>query len=394
MTRNRCSLKTRALLYGVFAIAAIFLFVVTACSSGVYQKQDSYGGVPAENEAPAPMLLRSESVAADSVMAVEDEFIMESDTSSEPVPENSDMRKRIYNGSAGLVVEDLEKTRKSLEDLTTRSNGYVEQSYRDYLVLRIPAEQFDTIFARILGMGSVKYQSVETWDVTDQYADIQARLTTAEATRERLYTLLERSTDPEERARILREIGRLTEEIESIKQQVQILDSRIAFSRITVELIPRLQEDRTGQDIPFGWIESLNPLSPVSDKLKARMDLNPGEDFAVFAREDIYLAEDASGTSISVSSVENSPRGDSLFWQKALVHYLSGYYASYTEKELSFGDKELKGVEFVSKDTAPYRYFVGVAVDKDDLHIVEIFSPRSDRDFSDLYKALKEGECR
>ena len=140
----------------------------------------------------------------------------------------------------------------------------MEQSYADYLVLRVPAEQFDSLFKEVLGMGKIRYQQIDTWDVTDRYQDTQARLKTAEETRKRLYVLLERSTDPKDRARILREIGRLTEEIESIRQQLQILDSRIAFSRINVELIPRLQEDAYRQEIPFPWIASLSPLSPVS----------------------------------------------------------------------------------------------------------------------------------
>ena len=283
MTKNRCSLKTRTLIYGVYAVAAIFFFIITACSSGVYQKQDWYGKSSAENEASAPMVLRSEGAPAEAIL-MEDDFFEETDTAAQPLPSEAHPRKRIYNGSAGLIVEDQEKTRKLLEDMAVGMNGYVEQSYIDYLVLRIPADLFDEAFVQILELGTVKYQSVETRDVTDQYADIQARLTTAEATRERLYTLLEKSTDPEERARILREIGRLTEEIESIKQQVQIMESRIAFSRITVELIPRLQEEVSRDAIPFGWIESLNPLNPVSDKLTARIDLDPGMDFAVFAK--------------------------------------------------------------------------------------------------------------
>ena len=393
MTKNRCSLKTRTLIYGVYAVAAIFFFIITACSSGVYQKQDWYGKSSAENEASAPMVLRSEGAPAEAIL-MEDDFFEETDTAAQPLPSEAHPRKRIYNGSAGLIVEDQEKTRKLLEDMAVGMNGYVEQSYIDYLILRIPADLFDEAFVQILELGTVKYQSVETRDVTDQYADIQARLTTAEATRERLYTLLEKSTDPEERARILREIGRLTEEIESIKQQVQIMESRIAFSRITVELIPRLQEEVSRDAIPFGWIESLNPLNPVSDKLTARIDLDPGMDFAVFAKENIYLAEDALGTSISISSVENSPRGDSTFWQKALIHYLGGYYASYTKQDLTFGDKSLRGVEFVSKETTPYRYFIGIVVEKEELHIVEIFSPRGESSFSDFYNALAEGECR
>ncbi len=386
-------MKIRLLMYTAYFMAAVIFFFISACSSGDYAEEAWYGEAAMESEAPAPAMKRSEMDFAETLV-MEDELTPEEAQPGGEQAKPEQNRKRIYNGSAGLVVEEPEKSRKKLEDLANESGGYVEQSYRDYLVLRVPAEQFHELFQRILGMGSIQYQSVDTWDVTDQYMDIQARLATAQATRDRLYVLLERSTDPEERARILREIGRLTEEIESIKQQIQILDSRIAFSRITVELIPRLQDDGTRGTIPFSWIASLTPLNPVSSELEARVTLNPGEDFAVFEKEEIYLAEDALGTSLSISTVENSPLGDSVFWQKALVHHLEGYYAEAVEKDLKFGDRTLAGAEFVSKDREPFRYFAGLVVDGKKLHIVEIFSPHADRDFSDLYKALEEGECK
>ena len=106
------------------------------------------------------------------------------------------------------------------------------------------------------------------------------------------------------------------------------------------------------------------------------------------------MAENAFGTSLSVSSVKNNPLGDSAFWQKALYHHLKDYYASAELKDLSFGGKEMSGVEFISKDREPFRYFCGLVADNKRLHIVEIFSPDGDKDFSHLYKALKEGECR
>lgn len=86
--------------------------------------------------------------------------------------------------------------------------------------------------------------------------------------------------------------------------------------------------------------------------------------------------------------------GDNTFWQKALYHHLKDYYASSSLKDLQFGDKELLGVEFISKDSKPFRYFTGLIVDKKKIHIIEIFSPDGGKDFTPLYKALKEGECR
>jgi len=360
--------------------------VIISCSS----RTESYSKMMSDEmsyEAEMPM-------EADAAPVMKSEAGGMAETSPGATVPQEQPRKRIYNGSAGLVVEDLKETRRKLEQLAEDSGGYIESSYTDYLVLRVPASKFNVLFDSVLLMGRVRYQQIDTWDVTDQYSDTSARLETAEKTRKRLYVLLESSTDAEERAKILREIGRLTEEIESIRQQLQILDSRIAFSRITVELVSRLADEGSRAEIPFPWIESLSPVYPLSDSLKAKISLNVGDDFAVFDKESVFIAEDARGTSITVSSARNSPRGDAAFWQKALLFHLSDYYAEAVSRNMAFGDKEMAGVEFVSKDRKAFRYFAGVVASGRYLHIIEIFSPDMKTDFSVLYDLFKEGECR
>lgn len=343
----------------------------------------------------APMISRSE--AAPSLGAISDGAAGSDDfapAAEEPDTDTDTERLRIYNGSAGLIVENPEDTRTDLEKITRDSGGYVESSYSDYLVLRVPAEDFDEIFKIILTMGKVDFSRVETWDVTEAFADTERQLLTAEETRNRLYVLLERSTDPTERARILREIGRLTEEIESLKQQLSTLSARIAFSRITVQLTPRIQGDFSRENIPFSWIAYLDPLFPAGAKLKGKLSLNPGNDFAVFTKESIYMAESSEGVSIMVSTVENSPRGDNDFWHRALIFHLEPYYSSLKEINITLGSRELPGVELVSKDRDPFKYFVGVISDGRNLHIVEIFSPDSTVSFDSLYDALAEGDLK
>ena len=61
----------------------------------------------------------------------------------------------------------------------------------------------------VLLFGSVDSKNITTYDVTDYYKDTTARLETAVKTRERLQLLLEQSTDPKERAKVLKEIGRV-----------------------------------------------------------------------------------------------------------------------------------------------------------------------------------------
>ncbi|WP_028974456.1 DUF4349 domain-containing protein [Spirochaeta cellobiosiphila] len=314
---------------------------------------------------------------------------------AEDLIQSNQDRKQIYNGYVKLLVDDVESIRQEAEDLTLANGGYIEQSYQTYIVLRIPVDLYDSVFLQIQGLGQLLSMSETTQDITDSFQDTKSLLETSEKTRTRLYALLEKSTDPEERAKILREIGRLTEEIENIKQRIEVMNQLASYSQITLELQPKVEPALTEEDIPFPWIKDLNPLYPVSDVLKAKVKLSLGGTWAVFDKADYFNGEDASGHSIRISSVPNEPKGDSSFWQLALQYHLSDYYKSADLGEESFGNQNIKSVTFISKDREPYLYYVGVITDKKWIHIVEYFSPTLDESGLDQFMdVLERGEIK
>ncbi len=147
----------------------------------------------------------------------------------------------------------MENRKVEIFSLAEESGGYVESAFSGIIVIRVPVEKFDEMFERVLGLGEVVRKSVETYDVTEYFRDLSVRLEIAEKTRDRLYKLLEKTDDVDERLELLREIRRLTDEIERIKQNLELIKKQISFSRITIELIPRLTgqtEDKNS--IPFG----------------------------------------------------------------------------------------------------------------------------------------------
>ena len=129
--------------------------------------------------------------------------------------------------------------------------------------------------------------------------------------------------------------------------------------------------------------------------MSADVEIAPGDDFAVFDKETIYLAENFDGARIGISTIKNKPLGDGEFWQKALAYHLDDFYKETETMIIPFGDKQVYGVLFTSKDREPFQYFVGVVVDKRKLHIVEIFSPAVDRPLFDrVFKAMEEGRLK
>jgi predicted small lipoprotein YifL len=287
-------------------------------------------------------------------------------------PKAGERRARIYSGWCRLTVDEPEQAKKQLEELARESGGYVESSAGEAVTLRVPAEHFRKVFAAVLGLGDVVSKSIETYDVTDTLTDQEARLSLAERARERLYLLLERTAEVKERLAILREIRRLTEEIEGIRAALQVLKGQIAMSRITVELLARRPEGELRQEgIPFPWIAALNPLYPSLKGGPRRLAPALSEDFAVFRKEKGFRAESPEGTRLRLGTTPNRPRGDAAFWQKALAFHLGPQFRRAEELEAG----AFRAVLLTSKDSKPYSYLVAVAVRGKRLTVAEAFFP-------------------
>jgi hypothetical protein len=287
-------------------------------------------------------------------------------------PQKPAERKRIYSGFCRLIVDEVEQAKTELTRFVEQSGGYVESAYENTIILRVPAARFRELFEAVLDTGELLYKSIETFDVSDYFRDQQIRLRTAERARQRLYILLERTDDVEERLAILREIKRLSEEIEVIRLRLETLERQISFSRITVELVPRLPVGQIRkEDIPFAWIASLEPVYGSLPRLRGRASLSLGESFAILEERRAFRAESSDGTRVRIGSTRNSPQGDEEFWQHALIHHLQPFYKQ--ADALDAG--ALRGVLFTSKDRNPYVYLVAVLVKGGRVYVIEIFFP-------------------
>jgi hypothetical protein len=360
----------------VLSLGLLLLFF-TACAAskeaGTYRPSGSSGSGQAERSA-APA---AEKPAAKQAAEDRDESAAGAPAASQtaavsPAPAAAGRRVRIYSGWCRLTVDEPEQTEKQLEELARRSGGYVESAVGQTVTIRIPAERFREVFAAVLKLGDVLRKSIETYDVTATLTDQEARLGLAERARERLYLLLERTSDVKERLAILREIRRLTEEIEQIRASLEVLKGQIALSRITVELIPRRPEGELPREgIPFPWIAALNPLYPSLRGRAPRLVLSLGEEFAVFEKDKAFRAESPEGTRARLGTTPNRPKGDAAFWQKALAFHLGPQYRKAEPMEAG----AFRAVLLTSKDSKPYSYLVAVAVQGKRLVVGEAFFP-------------------
>lgn len=159
----------------------------------------------------------------------------------EPVLENL---KLIKNGSATVKTKDVEKSYNNILALVKEFNGYQtnisKDEGKDHLYIRvefkIPAESLDAYIEKLNELEDVKYLTIKTKDITNEYYDSEIRLAQLEKELSKYQEFFNNAKSVEEMLQIQYEINRVTSEIESIKGQFKLWDSLIDYSTVNLDI--------------------------------------------------------------------------------------------------------------------------------------------------------------
>jgi hypothetical protein len=240
---------------GMLAVLAVLALLLASVSCAKETTKESPPNPPAE-QVPPVLLPPAQSAPG---------FIWgdETDQGKGPVvlvnTENTDQRMIVRSGDIALVVGDVTQAVQAITQLAAGYDGYVvsssvsgeEEGMRGWISLRIPDDKFDQALAEIRGLAvRVEQENTSSQDVTEEYIDLQARLTNAEATEQEFLTLLDKAQDMEDILKIYNSLSQIRQEIEQIKGQMQYLERTSSMSLISVNLRPEFNEK---PPVPPGW---------------------------------------------------------------------------------------------------------------------------------------------
>lgn len=163
----------------------------------------------------------------------------------------------VRTGNISLVVEDTDQMMRLIGRLAEARGGWIVNSSvyesgsakRGFISIRIPAAEFEATLAEIKEAAlEVPSEVTDSQDVTEEYVDLESRLTNLESTAERVRNFLDEARNVEEALAVNQELSRLESEIEIIKGRMQYLSQSAAFSTIDIEIIP----DELNQPIEVG----------------------------------------------------------------------------------------------------------------------------------------------
>jgi Domain of unknown function (DUF4349)/Putative zinc-finger len=145
-----------------------------------------------------------------------------------------------------LITKEFDKARANLEAILKRHRGYVGElraggttgSGRTLTAtLRVPADQLDATMTEVKTLGRVESESQSGQDVTSQYVDLQARLTNARNTEQRLTDLLRNRTGKlSDVLEVEQELDRVRGEIEQMEAERKNMANQVSYATLNATI--------------------------------------------------------------------------------------------------------------------------------------------------------------
>jgi hypothetical protein len=230
------------------SLIALLMFLLVAC--GGASSTDSYEvsmGAPMEAPAAEPAMGYTEEMSYDkSAMPA---VANSGGTSASGVASPLTPGERLIVRDASMTIEvvDVQKADQEIRALVDATGGYVMSSSASgsdantviYVSLKIPSDKLDSVITAVERIAhKILYRSMSGSDVTEEYVDLEARLASLEAARDRLLILLEKAANVEEAVQVNAALTDVQTQIEQITGRMRYLRQGAAMSSLNLELRP------------------------------------------------------------------------------------------------------------------------------------------------------------
>ena len=176
----------------------------------------------------------------------------------------------IYTAAVDLSVRRAEVTATldRVVDLAYAMGGYLVQRTDAQVQVRVPSARFREGVRRVEELAEVLHRTINAQDVSEEFNDLEVRLTNLRAVRRRLEEFLARAANIAEALRVEQELERVTQEMDRIEGRMRFLRARATFSLVTVTARARSEavvapdplpgpSVRRPLDLPVEWLDRL-----------------------------------------------------------------------------------------------------------------------------------------
>ncbi|MEY2845514.1 MAG: hypothetical protein RL076_1060 [Chloroflexota bacterium] len=177
----------------------------------------------------------------------------------------------VRDANLSIQVENVNDTDQRIRTLVSAENGFVlnsstygaDQDVVINLTLKVPSNKLDSVITTIEQLAhKVVGRSMSGSDVTEEYVDLEGRLTALNASRDRLLELLKKAEKVEDAVAVNMALTDVQSQLEQVTGRMRYLRQSAAMSTITLDIrtIP------VTQVVTDGW-------QPLEDARVALRDL-------------------------------------------------------------------------------------------------------------------------
>ena len=158
----------------------------------------------------------------------------------------SDNRDVIVTGALYITVEDptaaAVTAAEIVRDAGGRIDGRSETAPDDYnggsawLTLRIPTNELDTTVDELRDLGTVDEYTTDSYDVTNEVTDLEARISTLKASTARIESLLAQAEDISDIIKLETELADRQGTLEGLEARQRGLNDQVSMSTIDLSL--------------------------------------------------------------------------------------------------------------------------------------------------------------
>ena len=367
-------------------LAVVWALLVSLCGCGIPYEAATAPAAGRPRPGPAPIHAKVERLTSPDVDPARAERLV------------------IYNGSIHLVVERVDDALAQIKQAVEALGGWMQDLNSRSITVKVPAGKFHQAIDAVEKLGEVARKEVKGSDVTDQVRDLRIRLQNAEALRQRLLKLVDKSAKVEDTLKIEKELARVTEQVEMLKGKLQYIEKQVAYSTLTVRVNAAVPQREVETEIPFAWVRSLGQDITRGTTGHPRdtrglfggigLDLPEGYIRHSVANDETW-AMSADGVILHVRRHDNYKGGGVDFWCALVRRALVKRRAFATEQPADLAVRGgVPGRMLVgSKEIArkPHGYLVVVVARKRHVYTFEAWGPKDafDRDRERLEAAAR-----
>jgi paraquat-inducible protein B len=150
-----------------------------------------------------------------------------------------------HTAELAVATHEFAKSRTSLEEILERHRGYAAKlrmaGRRSGSVLsatlRVPSAELGATVSELKSLGDVEQEEQAADEITQQRADLEARLANAQGTLRRLQELLKKQTYPDGNVRELqRQIANASAEVNRLEAERDASEHRVIFANVQFSL--------------------------------------------------------------------------------------------------------------------------------------------------------------